>query len=112
MGFCFNDFKSPHIAFHEHFNYIFMHYRCVLYMLNCCVLLGLNLAEPMTVFLFACHIFMHTYIHFFIFLYIDVFGDFLRVTLSPSLFLSVSCIMTPKRKSTLPQNPLLCMVPW
>ena len=75
-------------------------------MLNCYVLLGLSLAEPMTVFLFACHIFMHTYIHFFIFLYIDVFGDFLRVTLSPSLFLSVSCIMAPKWKSTLSQNPL------
>ena len=32
-----------HHAFqHLHFNYIFMHYRCVLYMLNWCVLLGLD----------------------------------------------------------------------
>ena len=51
-------------------------------------------------------IFLHTYLHFFIFLYIDVFGDFLHVSLSPSLFLSVSCIMAPKRKSTSSQNPL------
>ena len=35
-----------------------------------------------------------------------MFGDFLRVSLSPSLFLSVSCIMSPKRKSTSSQNPL------
>ena len=35
-------------------------------------------------------IFMHTYLHFCIFLYIDLFGAFLRVTFSPSLCLSLS----------------------
>ena len=49
---------------------------------------------------------MHTYLHFFIFLYIDVFGAFLRVSLSPSLFISIRCIMAPKRKSTPSQNLL------
>ena len=29
-----------------HFNNIFMHYRCVLYLLQCCVLVGLDWAEP------------------------------------------------------------------
>ena len=47
---------------------------------------------------------MHTYLHFFIFLYIDVFGAFLRVSLSPSLFLSVSCIMAPKRNPLRPRT--------
>jgi len=70
MGFCSDDFKSSCIALHLHLNYIFMHFRCVLYMLNCCVLLGLDWAEPMTLFMLhiicSC-IFMHTYLQFFIF---------------------------------------------
>ena len=41
-------------------------------MLDCCVLLGLDWAEPMMLFMLqitcSC-IFMHTYLHFFIFLY-------------------------------------------
>ena len=55
----------------------------------------------------TCSCIFHAYVHlFFLFLYIDVFGAFLRVSLSPSLFLLVSCIMEPKRKSILSQNPL------
>ena len=73
MGFCFNDLKSSCIAFLEHFNYIFMHYRCVLYMLNCCVLLGLDWAKPMIVFLFACHMFMHFHAYVSSFLYILIY---------------------------------------
>ena len=53
-------------------------------MLNCCVLLGLDWAEPMMLFKFACHMFMHTYLQFFIFLYIDVVGALLLVSLSLS----------------------------
>ena len=49
----------------------------------CAVRFGLGWAHD--VFKFACHMFMHTYLHFFIFLYIDLFGAFLRVSLSPSL---------------------------
>ena len=51
---------------------------------------------------------MHTYLHFFIFLYIDMFGAFLLVSLSPSLSLSllVSCFLAPKQISTPSQNPL------
>ena len=51
-------------------------------------------------------IFMHTYFQFFIFLYIDLFGAFLLVSLSPSLFLALVCSMAPKRKSTSSRNPL------
>ena len=87
-----------------------MHYRCVLYMLNCCVLLGLDWAEPMMLFMLhitcSC-IFMHTYLQFFIFLYFDFFGAFLRVSLSPSLLLALVCSMAPKRRSTSSWNPLL-----
>ena len=90
-GFCLNDFKSSCIALHLHFNYIFMHYRCVLYMLNCCVLLGLDWAEPMMIFMLhitcSC-IFMHTYFHFFIFLYWFVWCFFACLSLSFSL----SCV--------------------
>ena len=108
LGFALISFKTSCIASHLHYNNIFMHYRCMLYMLICCVLLGLDWAEPMIFFwnVTCSCIFLHTYLHLFIFLYIDVFGDFLRVSLSPSLFLSVSCIMSPKRKSTSSQNPL------
>ena len=49
----------------------------------CVVRFGLGWAHD--VFKFACHMFMHMYLHFFIFLYIDLFGAFLRVSLSPSL---------------------------
>ena len=82
---------------------------CAIYVeLLCAVRFGLSWAHDS---FFCLHItwssiFMHMYLHFSIFLYIDVFGAFLRVSLSPSLFLSVSCIMAPKRKSTQSQNPL------
>ena len=86
-----------------------MYNRCVLYMLNCCMLLGLDWAKPMMLFMLhitcSC-IFMHMYFQFFIFLYIDLFGAFLLVSLSPSLFLALVCSMAPKRKSTSSRNPL------
>ena len=72
----------------HHYNYLFMHYRCVLYMLICCVLLSLDWAKSM---MFLClHvtcscIFMHAYLYFFMFLYIDLFAAYLHVSLSPSL---------------------------
>ena len=51
-----------------------MHFRCVLYMLSSCVLLGLDWAESMMFLLLhitcSC-IFMHTYLRFSIFFYID-----------------------------------------
>ena len=86
MGIYLNDLKSSCITSHEHFNYIFMHYRCVLYTLNCCVLLDLDWAKPM-IFLnlhVTCScIFMHTYLQLFIFLYIILLVLFwLSLTLS------------------------------
>ena len=71
--FCENDFKSSCIASHLHYNYIFMHYRCVIYKLNCCVLLGLDWAEPMMLFKFACHMFMHFHAYIPSILYILVY---------------------------------------
>ena len=53
-------------------------------------------------------IFIHTYFHFFRFLYTAVIGTFLILSLSLSLFLFLAlvCSMAPKRKSTPSQNPL------
>ena len=93
-------------ASHLHYNYNFMHYRCVLYMLISCVLLGLDWAKPMmflSLHVTCSYIFMHTYLHFFIFLYIDLFGAFLCVSLSPSLSLSFFRLVTSWH---LNENPL------
>ena len=85
-----------------------MHYRCVLYMLNCYVL-GLDWPEPMMLFMLhiicSC-IFLHTYFQFFIFLYFYFFSAFLRVFLCPSLLLALVCSMAPRCKSIMSQNPL------
>ena len=108
MGLCSNDVKSSYIAFYEHFNYIVMHFRCVLYMLSRCVLLGLDWAEPMMYFCFACHMFMHFHVYVPSFLYIFIYRCcwYLFDCLSLSLFLTLVCFMAPKRKSTPSQNPL------
>ena len=50
--------------------------------------------------------FMHTYHFCFYHIDIKLFGAFLRVSLSPSLFLALVCSMAPKRKSTPSWNPL------
>ena len=41
-----------------------------------------------------------------IYSYIELFGAYLYVSFSPSLFLALVCSMAPKRKSTPSQNPL------
>ena len=111
MGLCLNDVKSSYIVFHEHFNYIVMHFRCVLYTLSPYVLLGLDWVEPMMFLLLhitcSC-IFMHTYLTLSIFIYIDcVWCFFACFSLPISLSLVyVSCVMASKRKSTLSRNPL------
>ena len=87
-GFCVKDPKCSYIASHLYFNYMFMHFRYVITMLNCCVLVGLDWAEPMmflSLHVTCLCIFMHKYLQFFIFFYIDFFGAFLRVSLSPPL---------------------------
>ena len=88
MGFCFNDLKSSCIAFPENFNYIFMHYRCVLYMLNCCVLLGLDWVEPMIFFVCMSHVHAFSCICTFISLYSNIL--MCLVLFSVSLFLPLS----------------------
>ena len=62
-----------------------------------------------TMFHVTCScIFLHTCLHFFIFLYTAIVGTFLILSLSLSLSLSLVlvCSMAPKRKSTPSQNPL------
>ena len=76
----------------------FMHLDVCLFVENC-VLLGLNLVEPMMQFLLACHMFMHTY-PFFSFYLVWVVIGFLSLSLSDRLH------MAPKRNSTSVQNPL------
>ena len=94
---------------------MFHAFRCVFILLQCCVLVGLDWAEPMTylnLHVTCSCIFMHMYLHFFTFLYTAVVGTFLIVSLSLSLSLSLffslalACSMAPKCKSTPSQNPL------
>ena len=50
--------------------------------------------------------FIHTYQFCFYHINIKLFGAFLRVSLSHSLYLALVCSMAPKHKSTQSQNPL------
>ena len=66
-----------------------MHIRCVLNVLKCCVLVGLDWAKPMMFLNFTCYMFMHfSCISTFIYLYFDLIcvGVFLRVSCSLSFF--------------------------
>ena len=79
-------------------------------LLQTCVLVGLDWAEPMMLLLLhitcSC-IFMHTFFTFSILLYTELYWDFSNcLFLLLSLLLLVSCVMAPKRKSTPSQNPL------
>ena len=109
--FFFLIFKTSCITSHLHYNTVSCILRCVFTLLQTRVLVGLDWAEPMMFLLLhitcSC-IFMHTYLTFFIFLYIDCDWCFsVCVSISPSLSLVyVSCVMAPKRKSTLSQNSL------
>ena len=88
-------FKSSYIAFHKHFNYIVMHFRCVLYMLSYCMLVGLDWAEPMmflNLHVICSCIFVHTYLHFLIFLYTTALVLF-WFSLSHSLHSCVSLLL-------------------
>ena len=83
---------------------------CVLYILKCCVLVGLDWAE--SVMLLSLHVIcsciFHSYVPLLIFFrYWYVFCTFLHASLSLSLSLSlVSCSMAPKWKSASSRNPL------
>ena len=107
-GFCLNVFRTSWIGLHLHFNYIFMHYRCVLYMLNGCVIrFGLCWAHD--AFYVTYHMLMHFHTYELLILYIlllILFGAFLRVSLASSLFLALVCFVETKPKSTPSQNLL------
>ena len=87
-----------------------MHFRCVFTLLLCCVLIGLDWAEPMMhlyLHVTCSCIFMHTYLQVSIFVILYLVGAFLFVSFSSFLSVSyVSCIMAPKRKSVLSWNSL------
>ena len=101
-------FKTSYIAFHLHFNGIFMHLD-VCNMLVCWV--GLDWAEPMMSFCFTCHMFMHfPCIRTLLFIYL-IYLNCLGLSDCSSLFLLLNLFtlvvsMAPKHKSTPAQNPL------
>ena len=88
------------------FSQCFMQYRCVISLLEPCVLVGLDWVEPM-IFLqlhVTCSCIFHAYVPFFsFFLILLLIGNFLLLSLS--LFLESLC-MAPKHKSTPSGNPL------
>ena len=70
--FCVNDPKCSSIASHLHYNNVSCIFRCVFTLLQWCVLLGLDWAEPMMfliVHVTCSCIFMHTYLHLSLFWY-------------------------------------------
>ena len=86
---------------------MFRHFRCVITMLNCCVLVGLDWAEPTMSLLLhiTCSCIFHAYVHSF--LYILILNCLVLFCLSLSLSLSfINCFMASKRKSTPSRNPL------
>ena len=86
-GFCQNDVKCLCIASHLHYNHISCILDVCLFYCNDCVPIGLDQAEPMmylSLHVICSSIFMHTYLHFFIFLYTAVVVTFLIVSLSLS----------------------------
>ena len=105
MSFHLNVFKTSYIAFHLHFNGIFMHLDV------CNMLVGLDWAEPMMSFCFACHMLMHFSCIRTLFSYIWYiwtawdFSDCSSLLLPLNLFTLVVS-MAPKCKSTHAQNPL------
>ena len=110
VGFCLNDPICSCIASHLHSHNILCVYRCVISLLEPCVLVGLDWAEPMMFFFVARHMIMHFscirtilfsfwYICWLVLVYFYLF-------LSLSLSLSVSCPIAPKHKSTLSHNSL------
>ena len=110
-GFCVKDPKCSYIASHLHFNYMFMHFRYVITMLNCCVLVGLDWAEPMMFLMLhvICSCIFHAYIPNFvsIILILNCLVLFcMSLSLSPFFSLALVCSMTPKHKSTPSWNPL------
>ena len=112
MGFKDLILKTSCIAFHVHYNCIFMHLVVCYTCWTACVLVGLDWAEPMM--LFTLHvtcscIFMHTYLTFSIFLYIrTVWSFFYCLFLPPLSLVYVSASMAPKHKSALSQT--LCIL--
>ena len=107
---CENGSKSSCIASYLHYNNVSCILDVCLLCWNDCVLVGLDWVEPMMFLLLhitCLCIFMHTYLTFSIFLYIDCDWFFSTcVSLSFSLILSVSCSMAPKWKSTPSRNSL------
>ena len=64
VDFCLNEFKSSCIASHLHFNKYSCIFRCVFTLLQVCMLVGLEWAEPIMSLLLhvTCLCIFHTYI--------------------------------------------------
>ena len=91
------------------FSQCFIHFKCVFYTLKLCVLVGLDWAEPMMLYLLhvTCSCIFHAYVPFFsFFLVLFVISAFLLLSLSLSFSLSSDSLhMVLKRKSTMYRNP-------
>ena len=91
-GLCENELKSSCITSHLHYNTVSCILDVCLLCWNDCVLVGLDWAKPMMFLLlhFTCScIFMHTYLTFSLFLYIDCDWCFAACLF---LSLSLSCL--------------------
>ena len=108
MGFEDLILKTSCIAFHVHYNCIFMHLVVCYTCWTVYVLVGLDWVEPMM--LFTLHITCSCFLHSIYLCIFELFGTFLSVSFfppPPSLSLvNISVSMAPKRKSTSYQNPL------
>ena len=91
VGFCLNDVICSYVAFHLHLCQVLQ--MCIS-MLEPCVLVGLDQAEPMMKFLLhvTCSCTIHAYVPFHLFLILPVDWCF-SVSLSLSLSLSLSRIV-------------------
>ena len=101
------ELKTSCIASHLHYNNVSCILRCVFTLLQTCVLVGLDWAEPMMFLLLHITCSCIRSIHSLYSYTLNCFGTFLIVSFSPSLFcLCQSASMAPKCKSTPSQNLL------
>ena len=113
MGFEYSILKTSCIAFHVHYNCIFMHLVVCYTCWTVCVLVGLDWAEPMMLFtlhvICSC-IFMHMYLTFSIFLYIWTIWSFSDYLFLPHLSLLFTLVCQWHQNISLLRPRILCVL--
>ena len=92
VGCCFIEFQTSCIASHVHYNNVSYILDVCFTLLLCCVLVGLDWAEPimyLNLHVTCSCIFMHTYFQVSIFVILHLVGAFLIVFLPLSLILTL-----------------------